>query len=49
MSEFSGLWKPQYNQACTENVRVFRVLKIDTTRKKKMDTIGRFSEAGLHE
>ena len=40
MPEFNGLWKHQNNPACTESVRVFRVLKLNTT--------GWFSEAGLH-
>ena len=35
MSECSGLWKHQSNPACTESVRVFRVLKLDAVRKEK--------------
>ena len=34
-SEFSGLWKHQNNPACTNNVRVSRMMKLDTIRKKK--------------
>ena len=41
MSEFGGLCKHQNNPACAKSVRVFIVLKLDT--------IGWFSEAGLHE
>ena len=35
MSEFGGLWKPQNNPACTKNVIVFIMLKLDTIRQKK--------------
>ena len=35
MSEFGGLWKQQINPACTKSVRVFIMLKLDTTKKKK--------------
>ena len=38
MSQFSGLWKHQNTPACTKtsnSVRIFRVLKLDTIRKKK--------------
>ena len=34
-SEFSGLWKHQNNPAYTKGARVFRMLKLDTTWKKK--------------
>jgi len=47
MSEFTGgSWKHQFNQACTESVRIFKVLELDTLRKKK-DTKG-FKEAATH-
>ena len=35
MSEFGGLWKQQNNPACIYSVKVFRLLKLDTIRKKK--------------
>ena len=34
MSEFSGLWKPPNNPACTKSVRAFRALKLDIILKK---------------
>ena len=37
MSEFGGLWKHQNSPACTNSVNVFRMLKLDTVRKKKED------------
>ena len=38
MSEFGGLWKQQNNPAYTKSVRVFRMLKLHTTGKKKKMT-----------
>ena len=35
MSEHSELWKHQNNPAGTESVSIFRVLKLDTVRKKE--------------
>ena len=35
MSEFFGLWKRQNIPACTNSVRVFITLMLDTIRKKK--------------
>ena len=36
MSEFGGLWQHQNNPACTNSVIVFRLLKLDTIRKKSL-------------
>ena len=36
MSEFFGLWKRQNIPACTNSVRIFLTLMLDTIRKKKM-------------
>ena len=35
MSEFGELRKHPNNPACTQSVRVFRMLKLDTIEKKK--------------
>ena len=35
MPEFGGPWKRESNSACTESVGIFRVLNLDTIRKKK--------------
>jgi len=31
------LWKHQSNPACTKGVKLFKLLKLDTTRKKKKE------------
>ena len=36
MSKFDGLGKHLNNPACTKSVRVFKMLKLDTTRKKNL-------------
>lgn len=35
MSEFGGFWKRPNNPACTKNVKVFKMLKLETIGKKK--------------
>ena len=53
MSEFFGLWKRQNIPACTNSVRVFITLMLDTIRKKKKkntqrsDTIQKFCPGDL--
>ena len=39
MAEFGGLGTQQNNPACTERVRVFIMLKVNTIRKKKKTSI----------
>ena len=36
MSKFDGLGKHLNNPACTKSVRVFKMLKLDTTQKKDL-------------
>ena len=43
MSEFGGLWKHQSNPPCTKSVRVFKMLKLDTVRKKRTRVYGNTS------
>ena len=31
------MWKHQNNPACTKSVKVFKLLKLDTTQKKKKE------------
>ena len=39
MSEFSGLWKQQNKLACTKSVRVFIMLKLDTTKEEEEEKL----------